>query len=160
MHSRRVLPFFFANRTGAPYGEVLGLINPLSNSPCNWTLSSCNSTGAILCGVIEMGVVPWCNSIPKSTTLCGLPVNPQNTSGCRVTRRHFRKSGRVSFVRGALPKYSTCIYLSQTVQYIQYISNTATWAHKQYSTYMQTMKPIIYPIVTRVNIFTLKQYIY
>ena len=33
---------------------------------------------------------------------------PRNTSGGRVTRRHFRKSGRVSFVRGALPKYKTC----------------------------------------------------
>ena len=31
---------------------------------------------------------------------------------------HFRKLGRVSFVRGALPKYNTCINLSQTVQYI------------------------------------------
>ena len=30
----------------------------------------------------------------------------------------FRKSGRVSFVWRALPKYNTCIYLSQTVQYI------------------------------------------
>ena len=47
-----------------------------------------------------------------------------------------------------------------TVQYMQYVSNTATWAHKQYSMYIPTMKPTIYPIVTRVNIFTLKQYIY
>ena len=37
------------------------------------------------------------------------PVNSRNTSGCRVTRRHFRKSGRVSFVWGALPKYNTCM---------------------------------------------------
>ena len=28
--------------------------------------------------------------------------------GCRVTRHHSRKSGRVSFVRGALPKVQTC----------------------------------------------------
>ena len=69
MHSRRVLSFFFANRTGAPYGEVLGLINPLSNNSYIWTLSSCNSTRAILCGVIEMGDVPGCNSIQKSTSL-------------------------------------------------------------------------------------------
>ena len=34
----------------------------------------------------------------------------------------FRKSGRVSFVRGALPNYKTCIYMSQTIQYMQYIS--------------------------------------
>ena len=42
---------------------------------------------------------------------------PAEYSGCRVTRRHFRKYGRVSFIRGALPKHSTCINLSQTVQY-------------------------------------------
>ena len=65
------LVLLFANRTGAPHGEVLGLMNPLSSSSCSWTLSSCNSTGAILCGVIEMGKVPRCNSIPKSTTLYG-----------------------------------------------------------------------------------------
>ena len=69
MHSRRVLSFFFANKTGAPYGEVLGLMNPLPSNSCIWTLSSCNSTDAILCGVIEMGKVSRCNSIQKSTTL-------------------------------------------------------------------------------------------
>ena len=66
---------------------------------------------------------------PQNPGVRSLPVNPRNTSGGRVTRRHFRKSGRVSFVWGALPKNSTCIYLSQTVQYMQYISNMATWAH-------------------------------
>ena len=69
MHSRRVLSFFFANRTGAPHGEVLGLMNPLSSNSCIWTLSSCNSTGAILCGVIEVGDVPGCSSVQKSTSL-------------------------------------------------------------------------------------------
>ena len=63
---------------------------------------------------------------PQNPGVRLLPVNPRNTSGGRVTRRYFRKSGRVSFVRGALPKNSTCIYLSQTVQYMQYISNAAT----------------------------------
>ena len=86
MHSRRVLSFFFANRTGAPHGEVLCLMNPLSNSSRNWTLSSCNSTGAILCGVIEMGEVPGCNSIPKSTTLYG--GNPSSSSGKTSTYSH------------------------------------------------------------------------
>ena len=67
MHSQRVLSFFFTNITGAPHGEVFGLMNPLSNSSCTWTLSSCNSTRAILCGVIEMGEVPGCNlSRPRS----------------------------------------------------------------------------------------------
>ena len=79
MHSRRVLSFFFVNRTRAPHGEVLGLMNPLSSSSCNWTLSSYNSNGAILCEVIEMAEVPGCNSISKSTTLYG--GNPGSSSG-------------------------------------------------------------------------------
>ena len=69
----------------------------------------------------------YCDA-PNPRVRC-LPVNPRNTSGCRVTRRHFRKSGRVSFVRRALPKYSTCIYLCQTVQYNPNMSKTASWAH-------------------------------
>ena len=39
--------------------------------------------------------------------------------------------------------------------YIQYMSNTATWAHKQYSICISTMNPTIYPIVTRVTILSL-----
>ena len=73
------LVLILRNRTGAPHGEVLDLMNPLSNSSCSWNLSFCNSTGAILCGVIEMGEVPGCNSIPKSTTLYG--GNPGSSSG-------------------------------------------------------------------------------
>ena len=42
--------------------------------------------------------------------------------------------------------------LSQAVQYMQYISNISNM-HTNYD-------PTIYPIVTRVNIYTLKQYIY
>ena len=79
MHSRRVLSFFFANKIGVAHGEVLGLMNPLSKNSCIWTLSSCNSTGVILCGVIEMGDVPRCNSIQNSTSLCG--GNPGSSSG-------------------------------------------------------------------------------
>ena len=71
MHNRRVLSLFFANRTEVPYGEVFGLMKPLSNNSCIWTLSSYNSTGAILCEVIEMGDVLRCNSIQKSTSLYG-----------------------------------------------------------------------------------------
>ena len=79
MHSRRVLSFFFVNRTEAPHGELLGLLNPLSSNSCIWTSSSCNSTGVILCEVIEMGDVPRCNSIQKSTSLYG--GNPNSSSG-------------------------------------------------------------------------------
>ena len=69
----------------------------------------------------------------KICSLCDAP-KPEGPLTTRQPRNiHFRKSGRVSFIRGALPKYNTCIYMSQTVQYMQYISNTATWAHKQYS---------------------------
>ena len=79
MYSRRVLSLFFANKTGVPHGEVLGLMNPLSNNSYIWTLSFCNSTGAILCGVIDMGDVLGCNSIRKYTSLYG--GNPDSSSG-------------------------------------------------------------------------------
>ena len=78
MHSQSVLSFFFANRTGVPQGEVLGQIKPLSNNSCIWTLSSCNSTDAILCGVIEMGDVPGCCSMMKYTSL--YEGNPSSSS--------------------------------------------------------------------------------
>ena len=101
MHSRRVLSFFFANRIEAPHGEMLCLMNPLSSSSCSWTLSSYNSTGVILCGVIEMGEVLGCNSIPKSTTLCG--GNPgsssRKTSSYSQTTRGRSKSGHTSSSR-------------------------------------------------------------
>ena len=72
------LTSFLVNRTGELQGEVLGLTKPLSHNSCNWTLSSGNSVGAILCGVIEMGIVPGCNSIQKSISLYG--GNPDNSS--------------------------------------------------------------------------------
>ena len=58
---------------------------------------------------------------PQTRGSVDYPSTRENTSECRVTRHFSRKSGIVSFVRGALPKYKTCIYLSQIVQYIQYI---------------------------------------
>ena len=53
-------------------------MKPLSNNSYIWILSSYNSTGAILCGVIKMGDVLGCNSIQKSTSLYG--GNPDNSS--------------------------------------------------------------------------------
>ena len=97
MHSRRVLSFFLANRTGAPEGEVLGLMKPLSNNSYIWTLSSCNSTGAILCEVIEMGDVPGCNSMIKSTSLYG--GNPGSSSG--------KTSPNLQTTQGRLKPYLT-----------------------------------------------------
>ena len=60
---------------------------------------------------------------PQTRGSVDYPSTSENTCECRVTRHFSQKSGRVSFVRGALPKYKTCIYLSQTVQYIQYIQS-------------------------------------
>ena len=54
---------------------------------------------------------------PQTRGSVDYPSTRGNTRECRVTRHFSQKSGRVSFVRGALPKYKTCIYLSQTVQY-------------------------------------------
>ena len=68
---------------------------------------------------------------------------PDATSENRAESPLYRELYQIQYL------YKTCIYLSQTVQYMQYISNTATWAHKQYSIYM----PTIYPIVTRVQMF-------
>ena len=58
---------------------------------------------------------------PQTRGSVEYPSTRGNTCECRVTRHFSRKSGRVSFVRASLPKYKTCIYLSQTMQYIQYI---------------------------------------
>ena len=80
-------------------------MNPLSSSSCSWTLSSCNSTGAILCGVIEMGEIPRCNSIPKSTSLCGgsLGSSSGKTSTYSHTTRGRSKSSLTSSPRVSQP---------------------------------------------------------
>ena len=77
MHSRRVLSLFLENSTRAPQGEVLDLIKPLSNNSCNWPLSSCNSAGAILCGIIETAMyqgVTRCRSLHPCAEV--IPVIP------------------------------------------------------------------------------------
>ena len=97
MHSRRVLSFFFANKIGVPQGEVIGLMNPMSNNSYCWTLSSCTSTSAILCGVIEIYVVLGCDSMQKSTSLNG--GNPGNSSE--------KTSSYSQTTRGRLTSYLT-----------------------------------------------------
>ena len=81
--------------------KVLGLMKLLSNNSYIWTLSSCNSTGAILCRVIEMGDVPRCNSIRESAPLYG--GNPdsssERTSSCSQTARGRSKSYLTSSTR-------------------------------------------------------------
>src|SRR5262249_4571893 len=79
MQSRRDPSFFFTNKTGAPQGEVLGLMNPWSNNSCNYSFSSLSSAGAILYGGKEIGAVPATTSIQNSISLSG--GNPSNSSG-------------------------------------------------------------------------------
>ena len=121
MHSRRVLSFFFANRTGVPHGEMLDLMNPLSSSSYSWTLSSCNSTGVILCGVIEMVEVPGCNSIPKSTTLCG--GSPGSSSGKTSTYSHTTR-GRS---KSGLSSSSRVRLASQPANYPKHLDSYTVW---------------------------------
>ena len=90
---------------------------------------------------------------PRSWRSVDYPSTRGNTRECRVTRHFSRKSGIVSFVRGALPKYKTWIYLSQTVQYNPNKSKTTTWAHKQYSSYIPTMNPTMSNSYKSTNIF-------
>ena len=82
----------------------------------------------------DLGKIKCCLACRSSTSLkefvmpqtrgsVDYPSTHENTRECRVTRHFSLKSGRVSFVRGALPKYKTYIYLSQIVQYIQYIQS-------------------------------------
>ena len=121
MHSRRVLSFFFANKTGAPHGEVLGLINPLSNNSCNWTLSSCYSIGDILCGVIEMGDVSRCNSIQKSTSLYG--GNPGSSSEKTSSYSHTTQ-GRS---KSCLASSSRVRLASQPINYLCHLESCMVW---------------------------------
>ena len=71
-----------------------------------------------------------------------------------------QKIGQSLLCTGSSTQLQNLHILSQTIQYMQYISNisnhmsnTATWAHKPYSIYIPTMNPTIYPIVTRVQMF-------
>ena len=51
MHILREPSFFFTNNTGAPHGEILGLMKPLSRRSFNCSFNSFNSAGAILYGI-------------------------------------------------------------------------------------------------------------
>lgn len=71
--------FFLMNKTGAPHGDTLGLINPVSKSSCNYVLSSTKSLGVIQKGAMDNEVVSGNKSMPKSTSLSR--GNPSNSSG-------------------------------------------------------------------------------
>ena len=123
MQSQRVLSFFLENNTGAPQGEVLCLIKPLFNNSYNWTLSSFNSEGTILCKVIEIGDVPGSNSIVKSTSLYG--GNPCSLFGktfsySQTTRRRLN-SRLASFYRVRL--------VSQPINYSCHLESYTACGH-------------------------------
>lgn len=55
--------------TGAPHGETLGSINPLSNSSSNYTVYSHNFAGTIRYGAFDIGVVPDIKLMVKSARI-------------------------------------------------------------------------------------------
>ena len=69
-HSERTI-FFFTNNTSAPYGEILGLMKPLSRRSFNCFFNSLSSAWDIHWGGIEIGWVSGRRSIQKSIFLSG-----------------------------------------------------------------------------------------
>ena len=67
MHMRNVPSFFFTNKTGAPHGEKLGLMNPLLSSSFRWLDNSYISDGARRYSALATGVAPGIRSIRNST---------------------------------------------------------------------------------------------
>ncbi|KAJ0854109.1 hypothetical protein HanRHA438_Chr14g0658921 [Helianthus annuus] len=63
--------FFFTKRTGAPQGEKLGRIKPLSESSCSCLDNSCISDGARRYGALATGFAPGTRSIRNSTWRAG-----------------------------------------------------------------------------------------
>ncbi|PHU15338.1 hypothetical protein BC332_16543 [Capsicum chinense] len=73
-------PYFLStNRIGAPHGEMLDLINPLSKRSFNCSFSSLSLDRVILYGKIDMGLVSRRRSIPKLIFLSG--GTPRRSSG-------------------------------------------------------------------------------
>ncbi|KAJ0458099.1 hypothetical protein HanIR_Chr15g0781231 [Helianthus annuus] len=58
MHILKVPSFFFTNSTGAPQGEELGRMKPLSKSSCSCLDSSSSSVGANRYGARAIGAAP------------------------------------------------------------------------------------------------------
>ncbi|PHT42435.1 hypothetical protein CQW23_16460 [Capsicum baccatum] len=57
------------NRTSAPYGDMLGLMNPLSKRSLNCSFNFLSSAGVILYNGMEISWVSKRRSIPKSISL-------------------------------------------------------------------------------------------
>ena len=66
MHILRDPSFFFTNNTGAPHGEILGIMKPSSSNSLSSSFNSFNSAGAIQLGRIEMRLGSGRKSIPGS----------------------------------------------------------------------------------------------
>ena len=77
------------NNTRAHYGEMLGLINPLSKRSFNCSFSSLSFAGAILYGGIDIGCVYGRRSMLKSISLLG-----------EIPRRSSKKISEYSFTTG------------------------------------------------------------
>nr|GFA06228.1 hypothetical protein [Tanacetum cinerariifolium] len=60
--------FFLTNKTGAPQGEELGLMKPLSESSCSCSDNSIISDGAKRYGARATGAAPGIKSIWNSTS--------------------------------------------------------------------------------------------
>lgn len=71
--------FFFTNKTGAPHGEELSLMNPLLISSFKWLDNSCISASARRYGDLDMGVATGIKSIRNSTWCSG--GTPERSSG-------------------------------------------------------------------------------
>ena len=103
MHIRNDPSFFFTNRTGAPQGEKLGLMNPLLNSSFSWLDSSCISVGVRRYGALATGVAMGIRSIWKST--CRAGGTPGRSSG--------NKSEKLQTFGMSLMSFCSC-FLSTT----------------------------------------------
>ncbi|KAK4708663.1 hypothetical protein R3W88_029588 [Solanum pinnatisectum] len=91
--------FFFTNNTGAPHGEILGLMKPLSKRSFNCSFNSLSSAGAILVERIKMGWVFGRRSISKLISLSGGTPGRSfgNTSGNSFTTRTDSRFGVSEF---------------------------------------------------------------
>ena len=67
MHMRKDPSFFFMNKTSAPQGEKLGLMNALLSNSFILLDSSCISTDPKRYGDLSTGVAPGIKSIMKLT---------------------------------------------------------------------------------------------
>ncbi|GJY51528.1 hypothetical protein Tco_0442375 [Tanacetum coccineum] len=71
MHILNNPSFSLTNKTGAPQGEELGLMNPLSESSCNCSDNSFILDGANRYGARATGAAPRIKSIWNSTGRAG-----------------------------------------------------------------------------------------